>query len=156
MPQRFSAIMSGRGRNGGFIAVPFDPDAAWGVKPRHPVTGTLNGCGFRGVIETGADGVHGFAVGAAWLRDSRATIGGHVEVELIPEGPQRGDLGADVAAALEASPRAGAFFDGLAQFYRKAYLRWIDGTKRRPDERARRIAEMVTLLENGQKERGAS
>ena len=27
---------------------------------------------------------------------------------------------------------AGAFFDGTARFYRKAYLRWIDATKRRP------------------------
>ena len=46
----------------------------------------------------------------------------------------------------EASPEAGTF-------YRKAYLRWIDGTKRRPDVRARRIAEMVELLEAGRKER---
>jgi Bacteriocin-protection, YdeI or OmpD-Associated len=30
---------------------------------------------------------------------------------------------ADVAAALDAHPRAAAFFDSLAQFYRKAYLR---------------------------------
>src|SRR3712207_7886764 len=29
-------------------------------------------------------------------------------------------------------PNAAAFFDSLAQFYRKAYLRWIDATKRRP------------------------
>jgi hypothetical protein len=32
----------------------------------------------------------------------------------------------DVAAALEASPRAGAYFDSLAQFYRNAFRRWID------------------------------
>jgi hypothetical protein len=31
----------------------------------------------------------------------------------------------------------------LAQFYRRAYLRWIDATKRSPDKRAARIAEMV-------------
>ena len=48
---------------------------------------------------------------------------------------------------------AGAFFDGLAQFYRRAFLRWIDATKRRPDERARRIAEMIDLLRRGEKER---
>jgi len=47
---------------------------------------------------------------------------------------------------LEASPEAGTFFDSLAQFYRKAYLRWIDGTKRRPDVRARRIALPVVVL----------
>ena len=50
-------------------------------------------------------------------------------------------------------PDAGAFFDSLAQFYRRAYLRWIDATKKRPDVRAERIAEVVRLLEQGQKER---
>jgi hypothetical protein len=30
--------------------------------------------------------------------------------------------------------------------YRKAYLRWIDTTARRPDLRAARIAEVVDLL----------
>ncbi len=65
------------------IPVPFDPDAVWGVKPRHHVNGTVN----------------------------------------------------------------------LAQFYRRAYLRWIDGTKRRPDVRAQRIDELIQLLEAGHKQR---
>ena len=60
------------------------------------------------------------------------------------------------AAALAANPAAGAFFDTLAQFYRKAYLRWIDATTRRPDVRAARIAEVVGLLAAGIKERPRS
>jgi uncharacterized protein YdeI (YjbR/CyaY-like superfamily) len=80
-------------------------------------------------------------------------IGAEVRVELAPEGPQRGDLADDIAAALAANPAAGAFFDTLAQFYRKAYLRWIDSTARRPDLRAARIAEVVGLLAAGIKER---
>ena len=72
---------------------------------------------------------------------------------LAPEGPQRDDLADDVAAALEAEPEAAAFFDSLAQFYRRAYLRWIDATKRRPDVRAERIAAMLELLKAGKKER---
>ena len=58
-----------------------------------------------------------------------------------------------MTAALEAEPETGVFFDSLAQFYRRAYLRWIDGTKRRPEVRAERITEMVTLLKAGKKER---
>jgi uncharacterized protein YdeI (YjbR/CyaY-like superfamily) len=76
-----------------------------------------------------------------------------VDVAIHPEGPQRDDLAPDVAAALDASPEAGAFFDSLAQFYRQAYLRWIDATKRRPDQRPVRIAEVVALLEDHQKQR---
>ena len=74
-------------------------------------------------------------------------------VVIEPEGPQRDDLADDVNAALSADPQAGEFFDSLAQFYRRGYLRWIDATKRRPDERARPIAEIVELLKAGHKQR---
>jgi uncharacterized protein YdeI (YjbR/CyaY-like superfamily) len=76
-----------------------------------------------------------------------------VEIVLQPEGPQQDDLAADLLAALQAVPEAKAFFDGLAQFYRKAYVRWIDATKRSPELRAERIAEVVALCSAGVKER---
>jgi uncharacterized protein YdeI (YjbR/CyaY-like superfamily) len=95
-------------------------------------------------------------VGPIWLRDTGVAIGDDVTVELAPEGPQRGDLADDIATALAANPAAGAFFDTLAQFYRKAYLRWIDATIRRPDLRAARIAEVVDLLAAGIKQRPRS
>jgi uncharacterized protein YdeI (YjbR/CyaY-like superfamily) len=79
--------------------------------------------------------------------------GSDVVVELAPEGPQRADLADDISEALTANPAAGAFFDTLAQFYRKAYLRYIDATTRRPDLRAARIAEVTGLLADGIKER---
>jgi hypothetical protein len=39
-------------------------------------------------------------------------------------------------------------FDSLATFYRNGWL-WIDATKRRPEVRAERIAEMVALVKMG-------
>jgi uncharacterized protein YdeI (YjbR/CyaY-like superfamily) len=77
-------------------------------------------------------------------------------VVIEPEGPQRDGRAADVAAALEATSEAGAFFDSLAQFYRQAYLRWIDATKRHPQQRVERITEVVALLSAGIKERPRS
>jgi hypothetical protein len=152
-PRRFTATLAVDSRGWVFVAVPFDPDQVWRPKPRHHIAGTLNGLRIRAVIES-RDGQRGFTLGSAWLRDRpEVAVGDRVTVEIMPEGPQRDDLAEDVAAALDASPDAGAFFDSLAQFYRKAYLRWIDGTKRRPDERTRRIAEMVRLLEAGVKQR---
>jgi hypothetical protein len=152
-PQRFTATLASNNRGGVFVAVPFDPDRVWRPKPHHPVAGTINGIGIRAVIGT-HNGQRGFTLGPAWVRDCRVVaVGDTVTVELMPEGPQRDDLAEDIAAALDASPEAGMFFDSLAQFYRRAYLRWIDATKRRPDLRAERIAEMVRLLEAGMKER---
>jgi uncharacterized protein YdeI (YjbR/CyaY-like superfamily) len=90
------------------------------------------------------------------MRDIGVVVGDEVLVELAPEGPQRADLAEDISAALAANPAAAAFFDTLAQFYRQAYLRWIDATTRRPQVRAARIAEVVDLLAAGIKERPRS
>jgi hypothetical protein len=134
------------------VPVPLDPDEAWGPKVAHRVTGTVNGMKWRGVIAEIGDG-RGIVLGAAWRRDCGIVSGDTVTVHIRPEGPQRPDLAPDVMEALTAEPEAAIFFDALAQFYRRAYLRWIDATKRRPDERAARIAEVVRLCKAGVKER---
>jgi hypothetical protein len=148
----FTEIVTKDPRRRVLVPVPFDPDQVWGPKSEHHVHGTVNGMGVRAVIEPLGDG-HGILLGAAWRRDCGIAPGDEVDVVLSPEGPQRDDLAPDIAAALEAEPEAGAFFDSLAQFYRRGYLRWIDATKRRPEVRAERIAEMVELLKAGHKER---
>lgn len=148
----YSAIVSADRRRRVLVPVPFDPDEAWGKRPEHHVAGTVNGMGVRAVIEPLGDG-YGIVLGPAWRRDCGIAPGDHITVVLAPEGPQRDDLAPDIRAALDAEPDAGAFFESLAQFYRNAYLRWIDATKRRPEVRSARIAEMIELLETGEKQR---
>lgn len=150
--RRFTATVTVDGQGRTRVPVPFDPDEVWSPKPRHHVTGSLDGYGLRGVIDE-VDGGRVLVLGPAWNRGGGPVDGAEVEVVLAPEGPQRGDLAPDVAAALDASPTAAAFFDSLAQFYRTAYLRWIDATRRRPEQRPVRIAEMIRLLEQGKKQR---
>lgn len=134
------------------VPVPFDPNEVWGFKGEHHVGGTIAGMAVRGSIVRDEVG-WSFSLGPAWLRDCPIGPGDRVEVTVAPEGPQRSDLAPDVSAALDANPPAGAFFDSLAQFYRNGYLRWIDATKRRPEVRVQRIAEVVRLLSAGAKER---
>lgn len=153
--QRFGAYVAAGPRGAGIIAVPFDPDKVWGAKDEHPVGGTINGRQVRGTIAPGTSG-WAFTVTPMWMRDAGVTADNDVIIELAPEGPQRGDLADDIRAALEADPDAAAFFDTLAQFYRKAYLRWIDATIGRPDVRTARIAEVVGLLAAGIKQRPRS
>jgi hypothetical protein len=150
--QRFAATVTVDRQGRTHVSVPFEPNAVWGAKPRHHVTGTVAGCGVRGALDAAGGGVV-LILGPAWNRGCGPADGMTVEVVLAPEGPQRADLAPDVAAALDASPAAGAFFDSLAQFYRNAFLRWIDATKRRPEQRPVRIAEMIRLLKEGKKER---
>ena len=149
--QRFAARVAAGPRGQGVIAVPFDPDQAWGAKATHPANGTVNGRFVRGTVARG-DG-WAFTLPPGWMHAAGVEADAEVTVELRPEGPQRADLAEDTAAALAANPAAAAFFDTLAQFYRKAYLRWIDSTTRHPDLRAARVAEVVDLLAARVKER---
>jgi Bacteriocin-protection, YdeI or OmpD-Associated/Domain of unknown function (DUF1905) len=153
--QRFRAVIAAGPGDGAVITMPFDPDEEWGARANHPVGGRIGARRIRArLLPSGSGWV--LTLAPKRLLDMGVAIGDEVTVELAPEGPQRTDLADDVAAALEANPAAAAFFDTLAQFYRKAYLRWIDATSRRPDVRVVRIAEVVDLLAAGIKERPRS
>src|SRR6202046_4597476 len=153
--QRFDALVADAPGGRATIVVPFDPDEVWGAKAVHHVNGTVNGTRVRVTLSPGSAG-WSFTLSQSRVWDLAVAHGDEGSVELPPEGPQRPELAEDIAAALAANPAAGAFFDTLAQFYRKAYLRWIDATTRRPDLRAARIAEVTSLLAAGEKERPRS
>ena len=142
---RFTTTLRGDPKRFVYILLPAHP----GV--RH-LAGTLNDMDYRGAVEE-IDGVPALVLGPAWRRDCGLSAGDRVRVELEPEGPQRRDLAEDLSAALEAEPKAAAFWDELPQFHRNAYLRWIDATKRSPELREQRIATVVALLKAGKKER---
>jgi hypothetical protein len=148
--QRFKATVARSGSRT-YVALPFDPNEVWGVKQRHHITGSVNSCGVRGSL--GSDGNHYFLLlGAAWRRDTGVEAGAEVEVVLAPEGPQTDTLAPDIVAALESDTQARAFFESLATFYRNGYVRWIESAKR-PQTRNARIAEMLSLLKAGKKQR---
>jgi hypothetical protein len=148
--QRFKAVIAQHGTRA-LIVLPFDPNDVWGVKERHYIGGSVNGCQVRGRLEL--IGTQSFlSLGPAWRRDIKLEAGAEVEVTLFPEGPQSESLSPDVAAALEAEPEAKAFFDSLASFYRKNYVRWVESA-RRSETRSARIAEMVELLKAGKRQK---
>ena len=151
--QRFKTTVRPGPRGRVCLELPFDPDAAWGAKGAHHITGLVGGRDVRGPLERQPDGGWVLSLGPAWQRGRGIGPGDEVEVLLRPEGPQRDSLAPDLAAALEADPEAGAFWDSLATFYRKAYLRWLDGSSRRPAVRAERISLWIELLKSGKKAR---
>ena len=148
--QRFKTVLAKSGSRI-FIPLPFNPNDVWGVKSRHHITGSVNGYGVRGSL--GSDGIKYFLpLGAAWRRGCGLEAGSKVEVVLSPEGPQSESLSLDVASALDAEPKAKAFFESLATFYRNTYIKWIESAKR-PETRTARIKEMVKLLKAGRKQK---
>jgi hypothetical protein len=150
-PQRFKSTVEGSERGRVYVPLTFDPAPRWGARTRYHVAGTINGCNVRGTIEQ-AGTKHLLPLGPAWRRSAGLKIGDAVDVTLGIEGPQRDELAADIAAALNADPDAAAFFDSLAGFYVLNYLRWIDATKRSPETRADRIRQFVQYMRAGIKE----
>src|ERR1035437_2412785 len=111
--QRFRAVIAAGPRDSAVITMPFDPDEVWGAKAGHPVGGTIDGGRIRArLLPAGSGWV--LPLAPKRLLGMGIAIGDNVTVELAPEGPQRGDLADDRAAALAADPAAGAFFDTLA------------------------------------------
>ena len=149
--KEFTAIVESRARGGRAIKLPFDPAAEWGARERFDVTGTINGEKFRSKLTLRA-GAHYIEVGQLWCRDGSVVPGAQVTVAVGPEGPQVAAMADDLAAAFAANPDAAHFFESLATFYRKNFMRWIDGAKR-PETRAKRIAETVATLQAGKRER---
>ena len=106
----------------------------------------MGGRSLRGLL--GEDEGSSFLqLGPAW-NSGMLSAGDRVAVALMPEGPQLATMSPDLADALEAEPEARRFFESLATFYRKGYVRWIDSAKR-PETRQRRIATAVADLSAG-------
>ena len=148
----FRATIKGTGSGRAYLVLPFDPGEAWGPRARYHVRGTINGRDVRGALEQFSEGYF-LPLGPAYRSGAGLGLGDLVTAMLEPEGPQSDALAPDIVAALDAEPEAANFFDGLATFYRKKYLRWIDATRRSPEVRAQRIAELVELMKAGRKDR---
>jgi len=146
--RRFDATVEAH-RNGGIaIRVPFDPDEAWGAKDRHYVAGSIHGFRARGrLVNRGSDPY--LELGPSWCRTGVVNPGDRVPVVLEPEGPQFDDLPPDLRDALAADPAARRAFESLATFYRNGFVRGVE-TAKRPDTRARRIAETIDALRAGE------
>jgi hypothetical protein len=98
--REFRVVVTKGPRGVVFVPVPFDPDDVWGQKARHHIHGTINGMGVRGVVEELPDGGFGFRIGPAWREPCGIAPGDEVDVKIEPEGPQRDNLAADVAARI--------------------------------------------------------
>ena len=146
----FTAVAQARPRGGIAIHLPFDPAEAWGERERYYLAGTIGPYPMRGVVVPG-DGEPALELGPAWCRDPRMGAGATLQVTLRPEGPQLDSIAPDFAEALEAEPQARRFFESLATFYRNGFVAWVEGAKR-PETRAKRIAETVAALKQGRRE----
>jgi len=150
--ERFKTTIETGERGRVFITIPFVPNDKWGKKPRHFVTGTLNGVGVQRIPgKPGRSSLHARQQGAPGQGFRRA--GDAVTVMIEPQGAgTTSDLPEDLAQALADEPEAREFLEGLSAFYRNTYLKWITEAKK-AETRADRVNQTVKLLQKKKKQR---
>jgi hypothetical protein len=144
----FRAVIVAEGSGGAYVTVPFDVEEEFGKK-RVKIKAAFDGEPYRGsLVRMGGDD-HILLV----LKEIRARIGKEAgdEVEVTLEEdlePRVIEIPADLRAALEGDPEAGAYFDGMSYTRRRETVMWIEAAKR-PETRSLRIAKSIELLRAG-------
>jgi bacteriocin resistance YdeI/OmpD-like protein/uncharacterized protein DUF1905 len=149
---RFRTTILQNGKTATGIRVPAEVMAALGPSRRPPVRVTINGHTYRTTVATmGGDPMFGVS---AVVREAAGVAGGdEVDVDIeVDSEPRVVSAPDDLAAALDADPQAGRFFEALSYSHKSAYVQWIESAKR-DDTRRRRVEEAVRMLREGRKQR---
>ena len=140
----FDAVLEGDGNKIGFT-VPTDAIEALGAGQRPPVAVDLDGYTYRYTVGV-MGGKHLIGVNTEVRKATGLANGDTVHVTLtLDTTPRAVDLPDDFAAALDADPRARAFYDGLSNSLQRYHVGNVTGTKN-PDTRQRRIDKAIDLF----------
>jgi hypothetical protein len=130
------------------IRVPDDVVEAFGAGRRPRVAVTINGFTYRSTIAV-MGGVYMVGVSAENRAGAGVKGGDEVDVEIeLDTGPRTVDVPTDLAAALDAEPKARETFDALSNS-NKGYHVYQVSTAKTDETRQRRIAKSVALLREG-------
>lgn len=152
-PQRFRAELRSAGDSGGAgFDVPLDVAAALSDAKRPPVTVTINGFEFRTRLAV-YGGQPMVGVSKANRAGAGIDIGDAFDVLIaVDTAPREIAVPPDLAEALAEEPAAAGTFDRLSFSHRREYVQWITEAKR-PETRARRVADALERLRAGKPRR---
>ena len=141
------------GREAGAVAAitpPVDVPEIFGTRARVPVRGTINGFPFRSSLMP-MGGCHMMPVNRTLREGAGVKPGDTVEVVMERDEEERTvEAPAMLKKALARSKAARANWEKLAFTHKKEMVVWIEGAKQE-ETRARRLAKVVQVLEEGKK-----
>lgn len=147
----FDAEIKPARQSGAWVEVPYDIADVYGTRGQVKVRATFDGEAYTGSIAPMGDGCHVLGITKALRAKTGKDIGDTVHVTIErDEAPRVVDVPPELVAALAKHAKARAFFDGLAYTPKKEYAVWITGAKK-PETRARRLAQAVEKLSRGEK-----
>ena len=130
------------------IIVPDEVVESLGAGKRPPVKVTINGFTYRNTIAV-MGGVYMVGVSAANRAGAGVAGGDEIDVEIeLDIEPRVVEVPQDLAAALDAEPRARETFDRLSNSNKGWHVTQVTGAKT-DETRQRRIAKSVATLKEG-------
>ena len=145
---RFTAELQSTGGNTAGFQVPEEFVQSLGGGGRPKVAVTVNGFAWRGSIAK-MGGAYWLGVSAERRTAAGITAGETLEVDVVLDTAVREvETPPDLAAALDASPPARAFWEGLSYSNKSWHVLQITGAKT-AETRERRIAKSVAMLSEG-------
>jgi hypothetical protein len=149
---RFTTVVELGGKTATGLRVPDDVVATLGPSRRPAVRITIGSHTYRTTVAS-MGGRFMVPLSAENRAAAGVAAGDVVEVGIEPDAePRVVPLPTDLSDALEQGTEARAFFDALAPSHRKEWVRWVEEAKR-PETRARRIAETAAAMRAGRRAR---
>jgi hypothetical protein len=145
---KFRATLELGGKTATGITVPEDVIEALGGSKRPPVRVTIGAYTYRTTVGS-MDGLAKIPVSAEHREAAGIRAGDELDVELeLDTAPRVVEVPADFAEALDATPEARRFFDGLSNSLKRYWTLNIEGAKT-AETRQRRIEGAIAKLREG-------
>ena len=148
MSETFRSTIVQTGKTACGIQVPEAVVEALGGSKRPAVVVTLDHYSYRSTVAP-MGGEWWVGVNADHRAVSGLKAGDEVQVTLeLDTAPRELEVPPELEAALDADPRARAFFDGLSYSNRRVFTLSVEGTNN-PETRARRVEKAIALMREG-------
>ncbi len=134
-----------------FLVLPKSASAKLPTRGTTTVEGTLNGHSFRAALEPDGERSHWLKVNGKLREAAGAGVGDIVALDIAPARAElEARVPADLRKALAATPKARATWSEISPAARRDWIQWIV-TAKRPETRARRIANARKMLAGGKR-----
>ncbi len=142
---------SGDGHLWAFVVLPKEASAKLPRRGRLTVDGTINGRGFKTLLEPDGQKSHWLKIEQKLLKDSGANFGNVARFEIMAvEQEPEPKVPADLVIALNAAPKAHATWEATTTIARIDWIHWITSA-RQAKTRTKRISDACDMLASGKK-----
>jgi hypothetical protein len=140
-----------KGASWSFVILPKNASAKLRSRSTTAIEGSLNDHPFRATLAPDGRGSHWLKVNRTMREGAGAQVGDIVTLEIMPAAkePEPG-VPADLRKALAAASKARALWSDITPVARRDWIHWITSA-RRPETRARRIANACEMLAAGKR-----